>query len=124
MKRRRNTHLDYYTTYEKHIPVKPRKVVVSDIFECPFDVEKAWRNLKRLIRDGGDINPYRSNTATKQNPDPLLYEWNIFHLHFLVGKRSRKDGSSDNLLFCMFDDQMCYAIKIAGHGVFYNGPGI
>ena len=116
---RKEVHLDYYTRWEKFIPVKPRKVLLSRNFGCPPELNDSWKLLQQVIRSGRDLNPYRSNAAVTMKTDQLLYEWNIVHLHFKIGKRD-KDANSDWLLFCTIDEKAFYAIQIGSHGSIHN----
>ena len=69
------------------------------------------------MRQGGNLNPFRSKRITKQNePDGLLDFWRIHHFH--LGTRADCDGfmqRTDELLFCLFDDTCAYFIRVAPH---------
>lgn len=99
------------------ISTRKRHVVYSKELRCPKGYEQALKELARKIELGGDINPFLSTNREKTDAkDPLLYDWNIHHLH--LTRRYHPNGRpkrSDYLLFVRCTDSTMYFIQIYSH---------
>lgn len=99
------------------IDVHKRKVVYSKELRCPKGYEQALKELARKIELGEDINPFLSTSREKTDAkDPLLYDWNIHHLH--LTRRYHSNGRpkrSSYLLFVRCTDSTMYFIQIYPH---------
>ena len=72
-----------YFNAENRRPInRKRRIEISDIFNCPSQLENGWESLKLLIKSGQNILPNLSKMVTKLNKkDSLLYDWGIYHFH-------------------------------------------
>lgn len=99
------------------INVCKRKVIRSKELRCPKGYERALEELIHKIELGEDINPFLSTSREKTDAkDPLLYDWNIHHLH--LTRRYHPNGRpkrSDYLLFVRCTDSTMYFIQIYPH---------
>lgn len=105
----RNT-IRYLNARRRIISNKPRVIHESKEFCIPSEHSEAYRNLKTLISEGGDIRPYFSRkTKDVGDNDLMLNEWGVHHLHFL------SSGTKD-VLFVRFTDTDAFIIQALPHG--------
>lgn len=100
----------YFNANRRIVSNKPRAIHESKGLCISSEYSEAYRYLKRLISEGGDIRPYLSHKTKDANyNDLLLNEWGIHHFHFL--SRGTKD-----ILFVMFTDTDAFIIQALPHG--------
>lgn len=102
----------YLNAKRRIVSNKPRAIRESKELCIPSEHSEAYDDLKRLISEGGDLQPYLSRKTKKVNAnynDLLLNEWGIHHLHFIPG------GTKD-VLFVRFMDTDAFVIQALSHG--------
>lgn len=107
----------YLNYVRRNISPKKRKVVVSDCFHCPENRIQGWEKLRKAIENGDNIKDYQSKfTSNLKKFDLLLTDWNIYHLH--LGEESKDGGieRTKELVFCIVEEDILYAINIFKHG--------
>jgi len=107
----------YFKIGRYHIEALPRSIKKPPDFQCPPEHLAGLEGLERAILTGTDLQPYRSKqTQNSEFQDGLLDHWNIHHFH--LGNRIEEDGligRTNDLLFCLMEDNCAYFIKIASH---------
>jgi len=110
----------FFTISERRIPIIKRSVHISKELGHKLSLDIYLKNkvdnLKNLFERGENINSYLSNKIRKidqtgksgKNSDKLLYEWNIYHLHFDINR-------SKELLFLMVFTNAVLFIDVLGH---------
>ncbi|MEE1947244.1 hypothetical protein VRU48_19110 [Pedobacter sp. KR3-3] len=108
----------YYNYLKRVIPVKPRQIIKSDIFNCPVALAPGLAALESKIQTGQDTFPHLSRKLKKLDErDDLLYDWGIYHLH--LGTALENDGymrRSGPVLFCLYDETHFYFLDVMPHG--------
>jgi len=99
----------------KLLDPKPRTVHLSDILNAktlPSDLNLKFESLKNKIENGEDLNSHMSRKLFKnvEAPDPLLYDWGIFHLHL-------EQTGTKELVFAWITDAAAYLIDLLDHNV-------
>lgn len=111
---------DYWNIKEKIMIDCPRKIVYCTDFRCPSKYKKGLTLLESKIEKGEPLFPHFSRKIYDYRfNDGMLLDFGICHLH-LGSKASSKhkgliEGTAD-ILYCMFNDDIAYFIKIDAHG--------
>ena len=84
----------------------------------PLELQ-VYNDIVSRMKNGQPLEPYMSrliyNTKVSKS-DFLLKNWNIYHLHLeTVGKNSKFEGKSSNLLFFQPKDNVLHLIDIKPH---------
>ena len=99
------------------IEQRPRSIRKSAYFECPTQYVLGLQRLEQAIQAGDNLTPYRSRSVESTTKlDGLLDYWRIYHFH--LGVKLEKDGfveRTDGLLFCLFDIENAYLLKVGNH---------
>lgn len=99
------------------IEQRPRDIRKSSDFQCPTPYSRGLQRFEKVIQAGENLNPFRSTKIGSATLlDNLLDYWRIYHFH--LGINLREDGfveRTGGLLFCLFDDEYAYFIKIGTH---------
>ena len=106
----------YFNAVNRHPQAKVRKVVLSDTFSCPRELETGWKLLRTRVEDGEDLTPNLSKLVNKiRYKDLMLNDWGIHHFHL----GDKMEGSFVNrnkpLLFALLKDDKFYVIDIYDH---------
>jgi hypothetical protein len=108
----------YFALQKKLIKSKPRKILKSDIFSCPTELQAGLNLLEEKIINGDDLRPNLSKKLKKlSDKDGLLFDWGIHHLH--LGTTIGSDGfiqRTGPLLYARFDNENAYFINVLNHG--------
>jgi len=119
----------------RYIDPAPRNIVYSCALpkSLPKEVRRGFNILKRLIRQGADINNYQSKTLIRfhdasgsdkaKRTDLLWADWGITHLHITDITLDKGDSFSHRkcsngecwLLFCLFFGKEACFIDIRKH---------
>ena len=103
---------DRYLNAKRRIPRQgARTIHESEELRIPPQYAKDYSALAKLIREGGDLEPYLSRDIRKKasdKNDPLLNRWGIQHLHF-------RRGGSDDVLFVKITDTDVFVIQAFPH---------
>jgi hypothetical protein len=111
----------YFNAEQRLVVASPRKIEISESFECPNDLVVGWNILKDKIESGFDIVPNLSKLVTKiTSKDFLLNDWGVHHFH--LGERIEGGFVSRTgpLLFGLVTKDIFYAIGIFAHGEWAN----
>lgn len=119
--------LDFTSRY---INLRPRRVLYSKEVAKSIQPENraGFKKLVRVIKNGGDLNPYQSKGLTIHNDisgksnqkrtDQLWAHWRIHHLH-LSATRPAKDSyfskRSSWLLFCIVGEEYVGIVDVRHH---------
>ena len=104
------------------IPPKPRKIEIAKGFSYPEVYVEGYKQVLREIEEGIDLTPRGSRKQTKEDAynDPMLLDWNIYHLH--LGNEVIKSGKNKGLvqghkeiLFVFFENETAYIIGVFDH---------
>lgn len=113
----------YFNTEKRRPEQKVRKVMISDVFDCPESLTSGWNKLQEQIQIGNDLTPYLSKRVNQaDNYDPMLNDWNIHHMHLGEDIEEHSDfmKRTGPLLFALFHENNFYAIDIFKHGDWVN----
>lgn len=113
--------IDYFEVLRKRIVTQKRIVRISRELKVKVKSSafKEWRKrfdeIKSMIENGDDLNPFLSKRAKESGfKDRLLTCWNMHHLHFYPEKKS-----GDMLLFVIVKDDIVYMIDVIPHSKKY-----
>jgi hypothetical protein len=104
------------------IPPTPRKIKIAKGFAYPEAHAKGYKQILSEIEKGIDLTPRGSRKQTKEDAynDPMLLDWNIYHLH--LGKEVIRSGKNKGLiqghkeiLFVFFENETAYIIGVFDH---------
>lgn len=108
----------YLSVHRRTVTLDRREIKKSKNLYCPPEFKNTLFNIEKIIRQGENLAPYLGkNIKDLYYDDALLNDWGIHHLH--LGDEFRKDGfikRTGQLLFCRFDKNCAYFIKIDKHG--------
>lgn len=111
----------YFNAKSRRPESRPRKVQVSDTFNCPSELQPGWLRLKALIEFGADITGNLSKLTKKlHNKDSMLNDWGVYHFHLgakMTGSFVERTGP---LLFALVTVDEFLAIGIYQHGAWAN----
>lgn len=114
----------YFDAQRRRIASVPRTIEIGDNFVCPPDYEAGWTMLQEKVRKGEDINSHLSTRHTSLlNPDGLLAEWGVHHLHLGTTLYPKKPAYVDRtgpLLYAIVGNEAFYAINVYDHHSFEN----
>ncbi|MGR7922791.1 hypothetical protein ACU6RQ_17115 [Zobellella denitrificans] len=113
-------HLPYvYFNAEKRRPdQRPRKIILSDTFKCPENLQTVWNRLQGLIETGQDITPNLSKLIKQlHNKDSMLNDWGVHHVHLGNSIKGEFIERTGPLLFALITKENFYAIGVYEHGV-------
>ncbi len=115
----------------RYVDPQPRQVVFSKKFpkrNLPTSTKTALENVVRLIKKGGDINPYQGRGLTLRNDisgernetrtDLLWADWGIHHFHLsneLIPSDRYYSRSADYLAFCLVGGNLVAFIDVLPH---------
>jgi hypothetical protein len=112
-------HLPYvYFNAEKRRPdQRPRKIILSNTFKCPANLQTGWDRLQGLIETGQDITPNLSKLVKQlHNKDSMLNDWGVHHFHLgnnIKGEFTERTGP---LMFSLITKENFYVIGVYEHG--------
>jgi hypothetical protein len=114
----------YFNMREKVPKAKKRKIIFSSQFECPKEYTEGLKKLSAAIEDGRSLWPYVSRKIIQPNSqDGLLFDFGIFHLHLGTESDPKRpfliQGTKD-LLYCMFDEETAYFLRIGDHSLWLD----
>jgi len=112
-------HLPYvYFNAEKRRPdQRPRKIIFSDTFKCPENLQTGWDRLQGLIETGQDITPNLSKFVKQlHNKDSMLNDWGVHHFHLGNNIKGEFIERTGPLLFSLITKENFYAIGVYEHG--------
>lgn len=110
--------LIYASLLNKRVTPKPRAVLESHEFSVPEKYQKDWGQLKKLIKEGGDIKKYQSKDIDDwRKVDYLLFSCNITHIHF-TSKNGK--GTNRELVFGIVTNDEFYALYVGDHNDLYK----
>ena len=112
-------HLPYvYFNAEKRRPdQRPRKIILSDTFKCPENLQAGWDRLQALIETGQDITPNLSKLVKQlHNKDSMLNDWGVHHFHLGNNMKGEFIARTGPLLFSLITNENFYAIGVYEHG--------
>ena len=108
----------FFNLQKRLVEPKPRRVHVSNAFECPREHQRGYDELRRKVESGDDVRPHLSRfLADLDKNDALLNDWGIHHLH--LGTTIESDGFAARtgpVLFVRFESADAYFIAIQEHG--------
>lgn len=115
----------------RYVDPQPRQVVFSKKFpkrNLPTSTKTALENVVRLIKKGGDINPYQGRGLTLRNDisgernetrtDLLWADWGIHHFHLSnkpIPSSQYYSRPADFLAFCLVGGNLVAFIDVLPH---------
>ena len=109
---------EFFNLQQKTVRARKRKVLFSNEFTCPFEVQAGLDVLVNKFENGENVVPYLSKDAFNPSKfDGLLYDWGIYHFH--LGSVDLKTGHikrTGPVLFAWVNDDAVYCINIYSHG--------
>ncbi|BBN52695.1 hypothetical protein TRE132_08200 [Pseudomonas chlororaphis subsp. aurantiaca] len=114
-----NVPIHYFNAAQRRIPATPRKILVSDTFQCPAEHLYGWEQIQQKVIEGKDLNPYLSKLIGKvKKTDLLLSDWGVHHLHLGTELEGQYIGRTGPLLFARVTEDSFYAIDVYTHDDF------
>lgn len=114
-----NIRQSFFNFKRRLVDPKPRKVLISDVFECPENLQAGLEIIKGKINEGEDITPHLSKNIFRLDyNDSLLNDWKIYHLHLgeMLEDNSKFIERTGPVLFVRFDNENAYFINVLNHG--------
>ncbi|MCF5775741.1 hypothetical protein GIV40_01385 [Pseudomonas poae] len=109
----------YFNAAQRRITTTPRKVLVSDTFQCPAEHLRGWEQIKLSVIEGKDLNPHLSKLIGKvEKTDLLLSDWGVHHLHLGTVLEGQYMARTGPLLFARVTADIFYAINVYTHDDF------
>lgn len=106
----------YFNAAQRRISAKPRTLLVSDTFQCPAEHQAGWDLIQRKVKEGRDLTPHLSKRITKtEETDPMLNDWDIYHLHLGTKLQNGFASRTGPLLFARVTDEHFYAVNVFNH---------
>ncbi|WLH62065.1 hypothetical protein [Pseudomonas sp. FP2300] len=106
----------YFNAAQRRIPVKPRALLVSDVFHCPPEHLLGWTQIKKKVEQGQDLSPHLSKLIDEiGKTDLMLSDWGVYHLHLGTELKGRYIARTGPLLFARVTEDDFYAISIYSH---------
>ncbi len=109
----------YFGVARRLITLRRRKIHKSRRFACPEQYLGALAEIEGLIKTGGNLSRYLSNSIKElKNVDTLLNGWGVHHLHLgdrVVSKKGKSEGfmkRTDPLLLCYFTNTDAYLLDV------------
>lgn len=115
----------------RYVDPQPRHVVLSNKFpkrDLPQNTKAAFRKICKLIKCGGDINPYQGRGLILRNDfsgercdsrtDLLWADWGIHHFHLSsepIPSDQYFSRSADFLAFCLVGGNLVAFIDVLRH---------
>jgi hypothetical protein len=118
------TGLKFFNVLHRRISTKPRRILISNEFSCPLNLQDGLNVLKRKVLNGEDANPHLGKKISKNNErlldarynDSLLNDWGIRHFH--LGTAFHTSGfvqRTGSILFAKVTDDVFYCIDVMEH---------
>ena len=110
----------YFGVARQLITLRRRKIHKSRGFACPEKHLGALAEIESLIKTGGNLSRYLSNSIRRElkNVDTLLNGWGVHHLHLgdrVDSKKGKNQGfvkRTDPLLLCYFTNTDAYFLDV------------
>lgn len=115
----------------RYVDPQPRQIVLSNKFPkrgLPQNAKSAFKNLCKLIKTGGDINPYQGRGLILRNDfsgerhdartDLLWADWGIYHFHLSnepIPNGQYFSRSADYLAFGLVGGNLIAFIDVLRH---------
>lgn len=97
---------------------KEWRCVELPTIECQLKLGTGYKNLKKALTSGRDIEKYMSKGIYKGNSDAMFNDWGILHFH--LGSQLDNTGKyierTRELAFIKFFKETAYIIAIGNHG--------
>lgn len=111
----------YFNAKSRRPDSRPRKVRVSNTFNCPSELQPGWSRLKALIESGADITGNLSKLTNKlHSKDSMLNDWGVYHFHLGVKMAGTFVERTGPLLFALVTIDEFLAIGVYQHGAWAN----
>lgn len=108
----------FFNWKKRKVDPIPRKVHLSQEFQCPAEFNRPFTDIKSKIELGQDITPYLSKKIGELDySDQMLNDWGIHHMH--LGEILKPSGFVNRtgpLLFVRFTERDAYFVNIFAHG--------
>lgn len=102
------------------VSIKPRKVRLSNEFNCPAPLQPALNEIKRKAEAGEDLRPHLSTGILRiDQEDLLMNDWGIHHFHLCTAPHKTLPDFTERtkeLLFALVTDDVFYMINVFDHG--------
>ncbi len=115
----------------RYVDPQPRQVVLSNRFpkrNLPQNTKAAFKQLCKIIKTGGDINPYQGRGLTLRNDfsgerhdartDLLWADWGVYHFHLSsepIPNGQYFSRSADYLAFCLVGGNLVAFVDVLRH---------
>ena len=107
----------YFNAEKRRPDQRPRKIILSDTFKCPENLQTGWDHLQVLIKTGQNITPNLSKKVKDlYEKDPILNDWGVHHFHLGNNIKGEFIERTRLLLFSLITNENFYAIGIYEHG--------
>ncbi len=107
----------YFTTCNRIIKKRPRKVHESSCISVPPSRKIGYDALKERFEKGESLMPYLSKQIKGLKfQDKMLFDWDIHHFH--LGDRIEADGfvkQHNELVYAIVEDDDVYFIDVLPH---------
>jgi hypothetical protein len=109
----------FFETAHRRIEPRRRELKTAREFSCPAEWASAWEVLKLKVLRGENVNPHLSKRhASLSNPDGLLSEWDVHHLHLGTVPDARDPfyvKRTEPFVFARVTPDTFYAIGVYDH---------
>ena len=111
----------YFNAQQRRIDQRPRKIEMSDDFQCPVELQEGWNKIQRQIYNGDDITPHLSKfVKDSDKKDEMLNDFGVHHFHLGTELKGDFIKRTKPLLFALVTNECLHAIKIYEHGQWTN----
>lgn len=113
--------LDWLHLQGRQIPVRPRRVALSDTLKGKAARYPAIANIILELSSGGDLTPWLSERVRKRKgdfkADLMFNDWQISHFHLgTVFDRHRRVKRTGDLLFAYLNADRAVLLDVQPHG--------
>ncbi|HHG3488238.1 TPA: hypothetical protein ACPVZC_004440 [Vibrio parahaemolyticus] len=113
--------IHYFNAEQRRVETRKRKIILSDVFNCPDKYDSGWDLLKEKIESGADLTPHLSKLVSLvDKKDPMLNDWKIHHFHLGTELKGDYINRTGPLVFAYVTDDEIYIVNVFSHGQWEN----